>query len=347
MAANGTGLRQVAGPTAVASLLGATPADVFPFNGCGPSLGVSADGSRIAFVTEVAMQGGVILGTGNDGTALHTIVGPIGALQTAGPGVRHTGISSDGTTVFYEIGNVPGMVNPTEIGTVAFDGTGKTPITTSPPTPVGSCFTPFSITANGDSLLLGDTGVLFPTDGGDPLSLVLTGGFFSGDPTQLVQNGNGLSMTMNGDGSRFVYRIRDVGGIAQAVTLDIDPTSLGGAPAVVNPRITPDSIPRDRSPAVLSADVTASGTALRVSSAVLLQGLEDTAGSWVSGAQVLTDDGMRGDSVAGDDTYTTDAITAGDGATVGPRIVRVKAEVTAGGGARHATAIDIEPFAVR
>jgi hypothetical protein len=349
MAANGSGLRQVAGPSAVATLVGggATPADVFPFNGCGPSLGVSADGTRVVFAAEIAQQGSGIFGVGGDGSGLHTLIGPVGSSQTAGPGVRHTGISSNGAKVFYEIGNVPGLVDPTEIGTIGFDGSARTPITTNPPTPVGSCFTPFSITADGSSLLLGDTGVLFPTSGGDPLSLVVVGGFFSSDPYQLVYNGNAISMTMSDDGSRFVYRIRDVAAIVQAVTLEIDPASIGESPQISNVAITPASLPRDRSPAVLSADVTATGTALRVASAVLLHGLDDTAGGWTAGSQVLLDDGQNGDATAGDDTYTTNLISVGEGGTVGPRIVRVKAEVTEADGKRHATAIDIEPFDVR
>lgn len=346
MAADGTGLQQLAGPDAVATLLGVTPADVFPVSGCGPSLGVSEDGSSVVFVTGVAALGDVILGLDGDGTGLHTVIGPIGASQTAGPGVRHTTISSDGSTVVYEVGNMPGLVDPTEIGVVGFDGTGKTPITTSPPTTVGSCFTPFRLSADGGSLLLGDTGVLFPTAGGDPLSLVLRGGYFSTDPMQLVIEGNALSMTMSDDASRFVYLIGDTSGIVQAVTLDIDPASRSEAPDVSSPKITPASIPRDRSPAVLSARVAAMGTALRVGSAVLLDGLEDLAGSFVAGANVLTDDGMNGDQAAGDDVYTTNGITAGEGATVGPRTVRIKAEVTAGDGKRHATAVDIESFAI-
>ena len=68
---------------------------------------------------------------------------------------------------------------------------------------------------------------------------------------------------------------------------------------------------------------------------------------FVSGANVLTDDGKTGDAVSGDGTFSTNGITAGAGASVGPRIVRVKAEVTATGGKRQATAVDIQPFTVQ
>jgi hypothetical protein len=64
------------------------------------------------------------------------------------------------------------------------------------------------------------------------------------------------------------------------------------------------------------------------------------------GEYVLIDDGSHGDSTAGDGEFTNDGIVADCCAASGPRTVRILAQVQGSDGKRHATAIDVGPFAV-
>src|SRR5207244_13250580 len=61
---------------------------------------------------------------------------------------------------------------------------------------------------------------------------------------------------------------------------------------------------------------------------------------------VLLDDGTNGDTLAGDGIFTNNRLGADCCAVLGSRLVRVKAEVRASDGKRHATAIDFEPLTV-
>ena len=70
---DGTGLFEVAGAASVAKLLGVTTATVGNFTGTGPSLSISADGSRIVFTAQVGSQQSIF------------------AVNSTGSGLRHTG----------------------------------------------------------------------------------------------------------------------------------------------------------------------------------------------------------------------------------------------------------------
>jgi hypothetical protein len=194
-------------------------------------------------------------------------------------------------------------------------------------------------------LLSGDTALLFDTAGGDPISLLqLTGGDgeAQGGPWREV----GPSFAMTGDAERFVYWNPDGANVLQLGLLELDPEDLGGAPAITHPRLSESSIPRDRSIGSSVSCEISDGSLVHAGTAVLLHGLEDRAGSWLSGQQVLSDDGMGSDETAGDGVYTAPPITSGDGGEVGPRLVRIKAESKTGD-KRHATAIDISGLEVK
>jgi hypothetical protein len=87
---------------------------------------------------------------------------------------------------------------------------------------------------------------------------------------------------------------------------------------------------------------------VRVSSRILRDGLPDDNNR----TSPLLDDGASaadptaGDVTAGDGLFTSPGIYTDCCAVVGPRTVRIKAETLAADGLRHATAVDVEPFAV-
>jgi hypothetical protein len=141
---------------------------------------------------------------------------------------------------------------------------------------------------------------------------------------------------MSGDASRFTY-VATTGNdnnIRQLATLEIDPPSLGEAPAVYDPQISPSYILTGaRSTATVSTTVSTSNTVLRVASAVLRDGLKDVDVY----APVLLPDGTG--RYIGPNVYTQIA-------PVGPRTVRIKAEVSAADGKAHATEIEFAPFEV-
>ena len=61
---------------------------------------------------------------------------------------------------------------------------------------------------------------------------------------------------------------------------------------------------------------------------------------------MLYDDGSYGDVTAGDGRFTNNTVGASTSAAVGPHTVRMKTEVRAADGRRHATALDVAQFDV-
>ena len=326
--ANGGNHEQLVGPSAIATLVGATADQVFPFAGCGKSLEVSADATRLVFAVEVGGMGQFAMTF--DGGGVHALHGPVQF-------VNQVSISSDGSTVAVSTTDQ----GETEVLVMGFDGGGKRTVTTQSQ---GSCFSPLTLSDDGSRLLSGDTALLFDTAGGDPVLLYqLTGGDgeAQGGPWH---EGTGL-FAMTGDAERFVYWNWDAANVMQLGLLELDPDDLGGAPAISNPRFSESSIPRDRSVGSKVSCEIADASLVRAGTAVLLHGVEDTAGSWLSREPVMRDDGMGSDQTADDGVFTSDPITSGEGGEVGPRLIRIKAESKTGD-KRHATAIDVSGFEV-
>jgi Tol biopolymer transport system component len=335
---DGSGLRQVVGPSQVASVLGTSADKVFPFRTNGrQALEVSADGSRVVFST--AADGERIFGVNSDGSGLHQLIGPVDF-------VSHVGISADGTKVVYDVIAPPCCSTPNVAGVINFDGSGRRALAVpsrSLPNGFPGSRERLQLSADGSRLLLGSTGVLYDTATGAPLQLAAAGGSFSSDPAVLVYDGMAAT-TMNDRATRFLY-LTNAGstGVRQLATLDLNPSSLGDAPTVSSTIVDPGFLlSQGRSGATVQAQISASQPVVRVSGVVLRNGLADP-----NIAQpVLLDDGRNGDATAGDSLFrgnlSTDCC-----AEIGPRTVRIKAEVRASDGRRHATAVDIEPFEVR
>jgi hypothetical protein len=344
--ADGSGLRQVVGPDQVGKLLGIPADNVFTFDVNGWALDVSRDGSRIVFGTHAhAPQapeqpfGDRIFGVNLDGSGLHPILEAMNF-------VSHAGISADGTKVLYDIIPAPAP-STNEGGVVDFDGTGRkalaAPSRRLPQGFPGSAER-LQLSADGSKLLLGTTGVLFDTATGAPLQLAARGGYFSNDPGRLADEGMYVA-TMNESATRFLYITgpAEAGKPGQLATLDLNPATLGDAPLISSVTIDPPSLlTQGRSAATVTAQVSGGQLILRVGAMALFTGLTDEN----LGPVVLLDDGQNGDTRGGDSLFTSTGLRTNCCTEVGPRTVRIKAEARAADGRRHATAVDLEPFAV-
>ena len=336
---DGSGLRQITGPDQIAALLGVAADSVSPAAGC---FDLSSDGSRMVFAvyTEKRL---CILGANSDGSELHEFVFPKDYFWA----VNKIGISGDGSKMFYNILPNPCCSTPGEIGVFNFEGTGQRLLinaTARLPSPSGfpGSDDPITLSYDGSRLLLGSSGVLMDTETGEMLALALRGGWWTSDPLLLVGDGM-FRATMSKDASRVLFVAGDEKGIRQLAILDVNPASLGGAPGVNDAQMDPLFVLTDgRSSSNITAKVTTTNTISRVSNAMLLKGMHDPN----VGEEVMLDDGTQGDLTSGDGIFSNNAIRANGDAVVGPRTVRIKAEVRGGDGKRHATAIDIVPFAV-
>ena len=151
---------------------------------------------------------------------------------------------------------------------------------------------------------------------------------------------------MNASATRFLYIPDPAYSDAppQLAVLDLNPSSLGGAPNITNAAIVPAFVlANGRSAAVVSAQVSPSFRFLRVACVGLDNGLQDF--NVLDGA--LLDDGQNGDAKAGDGIFTYNGFSASCCAEVGPRTVRIQAESLGSDGKRLATAVDIGGFEVR
>src|SRR5207237_6053383 len=101
--ADGSGLRQIVGPNAVAALLGNTvtnyysPSFTVSGNAANHSLSVTQDGTHIAFGAQKVGGNGpdAIFGVNLDGSGLHFVLGPV-------PRVGHLAISAAALKGLYD-----------------------------------------------------------------------------------------------------------------------------------------------------------------------------------------------------------------------------------------------------
>lgn len=322
--ADGTGLAQIAGPSTLAKIGVTVDPNVFATNGW--SLDVSADGSKVVFGT--ASTGGErIFAVNSDGTGLKQLMGPF-------LWVNHVAISGDGSKVAYDATSPPCCSTSNEVGVINFDGSGRKSLAVN----LGGLNSGLrmQLSADGSKLLFGDSNRLYATDGSGFTALAVRGGYFSSEPAMLINDGLRLPF-MNGAADRFVYAAADDANIQQLATMDVNTTTLGDAPSITSQTLSPASIGLNQAnSATVSANVATSNRVTRVSAAVINGGQSD---GNVNGP-VMFDDGTHGDAVAGDGIYTSNEIRANCCAAVGPRTVRVRAEVRDPGNRRHATSVE-------
>ena len=329
MGADGSGLRQIVGPNAVAGLFGITadphinPEFTVTGNAPNHSLSVTSDGARIVFGAENHNKGGgdAIFGVNLDGSNLHTVLGPV-------PYVGHLAINSaGGSKVLYDTTSQSFVV---ETGVVNFDGTGQLALRHD-----GLGNSPGAqLSADGSLLLAFD--ILYNTDGSGALQLsTVLNALTPGSPV------------MNATATRFVYPFvlphTYSQGLTQLASAEINPASLGAAPAMSNFSLNSAGITPGGNGATVSTQVSPSTKVVGVNYALVLNGLVE---DLVNGDVWLKDDGTSGDLKAGDGVFTSNNVIASYKAPLGPRLLRLFAEVTDAAGLLHGTVVDLTPFAV-
>lgn len=343
-ATEGIHLQRVVGPEAIANLFGITPDRVFIGTTIGLNdLAISHDGSRIAFVADIAVSGGSgqgIFSVNLDGSGLVSLLGS--TLPEFGDNAA-VGISANGATCIYQIRKF--ATNTNEFGVVNSEGTGRQELVNSATFRFPSPFFPFpdisgdqiEVDANGTKVLLGSTGALMDVATGELLQLAAA----TTGAVPLVGDGM-FRATMNGDATRFAYISGDVNNVRQLATLEINPASLGLSPSVTEPTINPAFILTNaRSTVTLGARVTATEAIVDVGGNFFLNGLnDDQVAVGDRFPPTLLDNGSDGDAAAGDGIFTNgNHVFTLSQAVVGPRTIRIKAEVLTGNGRRHATAV--------
>ena len=325
--ADGSGLRQIVGPAAVAALFGTTAnssiSPEFAVTGyANDSLGVSKDGARILFGAKKVAGNGpdAIFGVNLDGSGLHIVLGPV-------PSVGHLNLSADGSKALYDVYEN----SLVETGAINFDGSGRRALRHD-----GLGNRPgVQLSADGSLLLAYD--ILYNTDGSGALQLsTLFNSLTPGSPV------------MNAAATRFVYSFVPPGtysqGLSQLASAEINPLSLGAAPSIVSPTVDPDFvIPDGPQPGVVTAGVNTANRVIGVNYATVHDGLVDDP---VTGSVFLVDDGTNGDQTAGDGIFTSNNVVVGSRTLPGPRTLRLFAQVADAAGVRHGTLVDVAPFFV-
>lgn len=327
---DGSGMTQIVGPDAVAALFGITASSYYipEFNDTGNvanrTLSVTTDGSRIVFGAGNLGSDNpdAIFGVNGNGSGLHFVLGPVRS-------VGRLAISASGSKVLYDATFTGYIV---ETGVVNFDGTSKLALREDGLGEVPGV----QLSADGTVLLAYD--ILYNTDG-------------SGGTLQLSTLLNSLTPgrpLMNSTATRFVYSFVLPGtysqGLTQLATAELNPTSLGAAPAIIGPSVNPAyAVAGGSVPSTVTARVTPADRVIGVNYAIVRNGLvEDT----VNGAIFLVDNGASGDQVAGDGIFTSNNVIAKSTAPAGPRLLRLFAQVSDANGLQHGTLVDLTPFSV-
>ncbi len=334
--ADGSGLRQILDRARVHALFG-KPVPELEFYWHGPPFDVSDDGSHIVLQVLVPDVGWPIMRVNGDGSDLQAY-----ALfpNNAHPDVGNLGISGDGRVAFYEV-----MTDPWELGVFNWDGSGKRVLDTG----VGGSNTAgevVQLTYDGSKLNYGSLNRLYNTDGSGVLQLAATGPTLDGDPPLMVGNYGLLRSSMNRDATRFLFTFDYNTWVNGAVVpeqlgiLDLNPASLGQAPSLTESKIAPSYLVRgDGSTTTLSARMSTANTHLRTNAVSFRNGLQVNGAEDVDDA-VLYDDGNHGDAGVADGLFAN-KVGAHSIAPLGPRTIRMKTEVRAADGRRHAVALDV------
>lgn len=345
-----TAITQILSPNQVAPLVGVTDADkVFPFASCGGSgggnsgLAYSADGSKMYVGIQVEDKMAVIA-TSSAGGGAKLVVPPV----TEGfKSVNSVATNRDGSKLAVRVSNASAAGG--EIAILNADGTGRTKLVDQG----GPCGTPISLSDDGKVIGDGNSARVISTEGKDPWPVLAPTGaspngfFFISEP----DGGESMDMVMSQDGKRFAYLNSEGNGVPRHIGLAaLDSSALGAVPTVSSPTVSRSSITRDTATvngprAYVSAKV--AGTSPFVGSVFFTKGAVENTGI-SNGSFGLFDDGKNKDTTAGDGTYTgPEAIYATKDAVVGPRVLRIKAEVKdTATSKRSAHAVDFGPFAV-
>ncbi len=260
--------------------------------------------------------------------------------------VANVGISGDGAKVFYQGALNPCCSSPNELGVFDWGGANHRVLDTLGGWN-GTDGEIAQLSYDGSKLNHGSRNRLYNTDGSGVLQLAAYGPTLTGDPPLMVGSGDGgfQRSSMSRDATRFLFFF-DLGYVdgapvpAQLGLLELNPASLGQAPTLANPKIAPSYLVRgDGSTTSFSVGMSTTNTHIRTNSVVFRNGAEVNTN--IIDSAVLYDDGSHGDVTAGDGRFTNYTVRASASATLGLHTVRVKTEVRAADGRRHATALDV------
>lgn len=334
-----SGLQQVVGPASIAGLLGIAASDV-RFDGFtrGPVVDVSFDGARFVFVAKTTQTGERHVFTANgDGSGVRRIFSPPPTTPI------EVGMSRNGAKVAFIVtvgGNREGY-------TSNFDGSQLLKIASNEQFFFTGSFgndvgDQISLTADGSKVIFnGSFGHLFNSDGSGVVQLSANAAAPAGFPLIV---GSLARATMSSDGARVLFSFKSPENRWQLATLDINPASLGEAPALTDITVNPDVVAvNGASNATIRVKVSPANNVSYVGNVALLNGLRD---SKVTNRRFFDDGVSAGDDVAGDGIFTHNAISAFSDAEIGPRILRITAEVFSADSRLHGTAVAVEPFAV-
>ncbi len=329
----------------VAPLVAQTADKVFPFSACGASgagytaLANSSDGSKIYAALQVG-DAQLIVQTSSAGGTPRVLVPAISEGYKFVNGIATNG---DGSKVAFDVSNASTPASQVEI--INADGSGRKKLADVS----GGCGTPLSLADDGNTIAHGKTARLYHADGSDSIGLLMATGAtgYTSYPIGEPSSGESQSLSLSGDGRRFAYLHNEFGGNApyHVAVGEIGSRALGPTPTVSEPNASPSSVTRaPQTFATLSAKV--SGANVFVGSTVFDKGFE--AGAYYTKLP-LFDDGKNKDGTSGDGVYTSEEKFGAESTqTVGPRVVRIKAELKdEATGKRHAHAVDFGPFSVQ
>lgn len=340
MNADGSGIRRIVDPAQVHALFG-KPIPGLPFSWFGAAFDVSADGNRIIFNVVDYNGDDRILRVNSDGSGLAEYPFPANYFWS----VTNLGISGDGARVLYQGALNPCCSSPIELGVFNWDGSGQRVLDTMGGWN-GTEGEVVQLSYDGSKLNHGSRNRLYNTDGSGVLQLAAYGATLTGDLPLMVGSGDGgfQRSSMSRDATRFLFFF-NLGYVDGAPTpsqlglLELNPASLGQAPALADPKIAPSYVLIGDSKTSISVRMNTANTHVRTNSVALRNGVEVNQN--VVSQVVLYDDGSSGDATAGDGRFTNNTVGASASAPLGPHIVRVKTEVRAADGRRHATALDV------
>ena len=328
---NSAQVRKIVDRDAIATLYGVDPNGVRFAGGDSNYFAASRDGSRFVFSVAPTYHNARVLRVNGDGSALAEYSFPSDYFWH----VENLGISGDGSKVFYLGQQNPCCSAPYELGVFGFGGGTKTVLGDyGGPNTDGQIA---QLSHDGSKLYY--VGTLYNTDASGRLALAIPGPGLSGDPPLIINNYGLFQASMTDSATRFLYKADyNTGQPLQLAILDVNPASLGLAPAVTNPKIAPPYVLADGSSAsTVSSHVSTNQTLVRVNGVSLRDGVSDN--TVLNGGAILLDDGTQGDVTAGDGIFTSNR--AWGAPPLGPRLVRMRAEVRAGDGKRHSTALDV------
>ena len=256
--------------------------------------------------------------------------------------MNNLGISGDGRIVFYKVWRS----DHEELGVLNWDGSGQRVLDTMGGWN-GTEGEVVQLSYDGSKLNHGSWNRLYNTDGSGVLQLAAYGPTLTGDPPLMVGWGDGgfFRSSMSSDARRFLFTFDHgayVNGApvpAQLGILELNPASLGQAPALTDPEIAPPYVVIGDSKSSIGVRMSTANTPVRTNSVVFRNGVEVNTN--LVNSAVLYDDGSHGDGTAGDGRFTNNTVGASTSAAVGPHTVRMKTEVRAADGRRHATALDV------